>query len=142
MSDKCYFHFTIGPVQDFVSQARRTRDYWAGSFLLSWLSAVAMQAVIAQAKTKPDETIQFPKPDKGYLKWLTKGKDGTSKKPRQGRVPNRFKAKVDCDFDAKVVVKSVQDAWKAIADLVYNNDIGADESTETYKIWKRQIKHF
>jgi CRISPR-associated protein Cmr2 len=41
-----YFHFTLGPVQSFVAQARRTRDFWAGSFLLSWLSTVAIQAVI------------------------------------------------------------------------------------------------
>ena len=33
-----YFHFTLGPVQSFVAQARRTRDFWAGSFLLSWLA--------------------------------------------------------------------------------------------------------
>ncbi|MDQ3773077.1 MAG: hypothetical protein M3461_01130 [Pseudomonadota bacterium] len=30
-------HFTLGPVQGFVAQARRTRDLWGGSFLLSWL---------------------------------------------------------------------------------------------------------
>ena len=46
MTDKThYFHFTLGPVQGFVSQARRTRDFWAGSFILSWLAAVAIKAV-------------------------------------------------------------------------------------------------
>lgn len=39
-----YFHITLGPVQGFVSQARRTRDFWAGSFLLSWLAAVAIKS--------------------------------------------------------------------------------------------------
>ena len=34
------FQFTLGPVQGFVAQARRTRDFWAGSFILSWLSSV------------------------------------------------------------------------------------------------------
>ena len=46
-----YFHFTIGPVQGFVAQARRTRDFWTGSFILSWLSAVAMLAVRQQGGT-------------------------------------------------------------------------------------------
>ena len=48
MADRQYFHFTLGPVQGFVAQARRTRDFWAGSFLLSWLSGVAMAAVRRQ----------------------------------------------------------------------------------------------
>lgn len=34
MTDQTTFHFTLGPVQGFVAQARRTRDFWAGSFLL------------------------------------------------------------------------------------------------------------
>ena len=38
---------SIGPVQGFVAQARRTRDLWAGSFLLSWLTGKAMAAVTA-----------------------------------------------------------------------------------------------
>ena len=80
-----YFHFTLGPVQGFVAQARRTRDFWAGSFLLSWLSAVAMQAVIKQ-----QGEIIFPKVSDDYLDWLeNKGKSGTE--PQQGCVPNRFK---------------------------------------------------
>jgi len=29
--------FTIGPVQSFIAQARKARDLYAGSFLLSWL---------------------------------------------------------------------------------------------------------
>jgi len=48
MSHTHHFQFTIGPVQSFVAQARRTRDFWAGSFVLSWLTGVAMNATIAQ----------------------------------------------------------------------------------------------
>ncbi|MDM8565359.1 type III-B CRISPR-associated protein Cas10/Cmr2 [Candidatus Halobeggiatoa sp. HSG11] len=33
--EKQYFHFTIGPVQSFVAQARCTRDFWACSLSLS-----------------------------------------------------------------------------------------------------------
>lgn len=38
-------HFTLGPVQGFIADARRTRDLWAGSFLLSWLTGQAMAAL-------------------------------------------------------------------------------------------------
>jgi len=33
----------VGPVQEFIAQARSTRDMWAGSYLLSWLTAAAMK---------------------------------------------------------------------------------------------------
>ena len=65
MAESKYFHFTLGPVQGFVAQARRTRDFWAGSFLLSWLSGVAMAAV-RQQKGK----IEFPVPPAHYLDWI------------------------------------------------------------------------
>jgi CRISPR-associated protein Cmr2 len=38
--------FTIGPVQDFIAQARRTRDLWYGSHLLSELSRAAARALL------------------------------------------------------------------------------------------------
>ncbi len=34
---------SIGPVQGFVAQSRRTRDLWGSSYLLSFLSAHAMR---------------------------------------------------------------------------------------------------
>jgi len=37
--------FTIGPVQDFIAQARRTRDLWYGSHLLSELSRAAARSL-------------------------------------------------------------------------------------------------
>ena len=49
--------FQLGPVQDFIAQARSTRDLWSGSYLLSWLMAHAMKAVTDQVG--PDAII-FP----------------------------------------------------------------------------------
>ena len=49
--------FQIGPVQDFIAQARSTRDLWSGSYLLSWLMAHAMKAV--SDEIGPDSII-FP----------------------------------------------------------------------------------
>lgn len=39
----------IGPVQDFIAQARSTRDLWSGSYLLSWLMAAGAKALVAAA---------------------------------------------------------------------------------------------
>lgn len=38
--------FQIGPVQDFIAQARSTRDLWSGSYLLSWLMAAGAKALV------------------------------------------------------------------------------------------------
>ncbi len=136
MSDQ-YFHFTLGPVQSFVAQARRTRDFWAGSFLLSWLSAVAMQAVIKQ-----DGEIIFPMVDEDYLAWLEN--KGTGKAPSQGCVPNRFKgglAQVPADFKPELVVASIQLAWQGLADKVWQQDLSACPAL-TRAIWERQVNAF
>lgn len=141
---KQYFHFTLGPVQDFVAQARRTRDFWAGSFLLSWLSGVAMQATKAQGGE-----ILFPKGGDNFLKCLTGVK--TSDFPRQGSVPNRFKASITADFDPQQVIDSVNKAWETLATLIYDadikdikdaKDIKLLDLTKTAVIWKRQVECF
>lgn len=35
--------FTLAGTQDFISQARRSQDFWAGSFVIAWLSGAAMR---------------------------------------------------------------------------------------------------
>ena len=137
-----YFHFTIGPVQSFVAQARRTRDFWAGSFLVSWLAGVAMVSVKRQAG---EDSIKFPTVDKDYLTWIETGK-GLGKPPRQGGIPNRFQAEVDKIFEPEIVVENVNKAWKELADLVWNKDLAQikpeKQAIITKEIWDRQIKSF
>ncbi|WP_295584909.1 type III-B CRISPR-associated protein Cas10/Cmr2 [uncultured Lamprocystis sp.] len=135
------FHFTLGPVQGFVAQARRTRDFWAGSFLLSWLAGTAMRTVIAQGGT-----IAFPSPNDAYLDWLTTGQ-GPGLPPRQGCIPNRFKAfhaTVGSDFEPHLVEQAVRDAWQALAETVWQQDLARYVRTDssTRDIWDRQIDGF
>lgn len=148
---KQYFHFTLGPVQSFVGQARRTRDFWAGSFLLSWLSGIAMQSVISQKGM-----IIFPEKDPDFLSAIKgdedyfrkKEKDAKTKgiefkdKPKQGGIPNRFKAKVNTNFNAQQVIDDVQKAWQALASLIYEEEIADYALKETKAIWDRQIESF
>src|SRR5690606_15822490 len=46
---------TLGPVQDFIAQARRTRDLWYGSHLLSELARAAARAI-----DEGDARLVFP----------------------------------------------------------------------------------
>ena len=134
-----YFHFTLGPVQSFVAQARRTRDFWAGSFILSYLSAVAMKAV-----QKQGGTLLFPAANDRFLSWLEGRPAGGAERPTQGEVPNRFKARVEQGFDPDLVARSVRLAWTELAELVWRRDLSrhAESRPETQEIWRRQVEGF
>lgn len=146
MSDARYFHLTLGPVQGFVSQARRTRDFWAGSFLLSWMAGVAMHAVQRQGGR-----IEFPEPDAAFLSAMT-GECKGEEWPIQGSLPNRFKAlgaRVGQDFSPGRVVQELEKAWQALADQVWQADLeaplqsmGEAQYRMTHEIWQRQVQSF
>ncbi len=62
MAEQRYlFQISIGPVQEFIASARRTRDLWYGSWLLSELSRAAAKA-IQDATKNQDEGLIFPAP--------------------------------------------------------------------------------
>ncbi len=138
MSDKELtrrFHFTLGPVQGFVSQARRTRDFWAGSFLLSYLSTMAMCAVESAVESAGSK-IHFPDVKTDPLMQRLRGEGGS---PKIGTVPNRFVAKVPDGFDGEKVVEAVQAEWKRIADAVWELDL---KNIAGRKLWNSQIESF
>lgn len=166
-----YFHFTLGPVQGFVAQARRTRDFWAGSFLLSWLAGVAMRATEAQGGTivfpKPPQAGESAKPGQtapSYLDWIADPPSGpnpvnpawrnpkpTEPKlgPVQGAIPNRFKASVPEDFSGRLVEQAVREAWVALAEHIWTHDIAKEdrqlsreEKKAAHQVWKRQHEAF
>lgn len=132
-----YFHFTLGPVQSFVAQARRTRDFWAGSFLLSYLAGVAMCATQIQGAK-----IVFPVPNDDFLNAIQG--QGTAL-PKQGGIPNRFMADIGAceNFNASAVVNAVKQAWLAISEKVWQHDEkGLSQNPQSQIIWKRQTEQF
>jgi CRISPR-associated protein Cmr2 len=56
------FIYSIGPVQDFIATAKRCRDLWFGSWLLSELAKAAARAVATFPGVAPDALI-FPHGD-------------------------------------------------------------------------------
>lgn len=123
-----FFQFALGPVQGFVAQARRTRDFWAGSFLVSWLSGVAIDATLKQQGEIVFPTVA-PTPDRH----------------RNPGVPNRFEAKVPPAFDPGRVVNAVRCAWLGLSELVWNHDLdplGDAVTKQARLIWERQVSGF
>ncbi|HWQ41725.1 MAG TPA: type III-B CRISPR-associated protein Cas10/Cmr2 [Desulfosporosinus sp.] len=108
------FLFTIGPVQSFIAQARKTRDLYAGSKIISDLIDAA---IVAAGKEK----VIFP------------DKDSDSK-------PNRFLAKVfseDIQDFGKNIENSVRRKWVQIAAEVFKT---ADLSEDLRKIDEKLIQ--
>jgi CRISPR-associated protein Cmr2 len=105
------FLFTIGPVQGFIAQARKTRDLYAGSQILSALVAEGMRAF---KKEFPTGKVIFPAPSE---------KDGAS-------LPNRFIGKVNAEptelkEKAEAVQRAVEAKWMKIAEQSLK-DAGVD----------------
>jgi len=137
------FHFTLGPVQGFVVQARRTRDLWVGSYLLSYLSGIGMRAIIGSGGK-----IVFPavEDDPLFQALVAERKpiEEGDLAARVGSLPNRFKAEADDAVEAaKNATSCINDAWEGIADKAWTRlkQKSGLVTSETKKIWDRQIKN-
>ncbi len=132
-----HLSFTIGPVQAFVAQARRTRDLWAGSWLLSYLAETALAA----AERAGGNAI-IPYRDDG------KRRQVTSTGSPIGGYPNRFELSFDTIDNAKQAAKLAEaafhEAWKKIAAAVWTRYVSPaiEEGKNTKEIWDRQVGNF
>ncbi len=107
--------FTLGPVQDFIAAARKTKDLFAGSLMLSYLSAKAIETVLLEGKKKSlQPKMLFPDID------LNAGKLSNDDL-RDSSIPNRFLVKFDSvelqliDGVADVARQSVLSEFKSIS---------------------------
>jgi CRISPR-associated protein Cmr2 len=131
---KTHLHFTFGPVQSFVAQARRTRDLYAGSFLLSHLALKAMQAT-------PGAGDKVILPDYARL-------HGLGNQTVHAIAPNRFIAEFANEAAAaeagRLAGAELQTEWQNIAEVVWTRFLApvAECGHDTRRIWDRQISNF
>lgn len=114
--------FTFGPVQGFVAQARTTRDFWAGSYLLSYLAgssiAAALDNVQASRLITPSEN--------DLLLRTIQGRSSPSERDqasRFGTLPNRFRMdgpEEELKAAADAAREGLQRAWRRLADGVWS----------------------
>ncbi|MGI9861611.1 type III-B CRISPR-associated protein Cas10/Cmr2 [Moorella naiadis] len=142
-------YFTLGPVQGFVAWARRTRDFWAGSFILSYLAGHAILNVI-KARGKillPAVTINA---EEGFhdplLAAIQRHSEGSpvEKGPFIATLPNRFQAEIPAGYDPNQAVMAVQEAWSRLAAVVWTHFVApvAHLGNGTRAIWERQLATF
>jgi CRISPR-associated protein Cmr2 len=114
---------TVGPVQEFIAAARRTRDLWFGSYLLSEISKAAARAVRDQG----GELI-FPAPN-----------DTADLKPDSAlTVANVILAElpaVDPEHVAQQAKAAARARWREFADAVYRDYQGVIRAD----IWDDQV---
>lgn len=112
------FLFTIGPVQSFISQARKTQDLWSGSKLLSDL----IKSVIEEFE-KNNGSVVFP--------------DKTLKSK-----PNRFLGEIETDNPkgiGKKLVNKVKVKFKEMAEDIFNNRCSHNNKPQNFG---KQIEDF
>lgn len=123
---------SIGPVQEFIAAARRTRDLWFGSYMLSEISKAAAKAIRDQGGR-----LVFPQPDTD----LSPSKEHIN-------VANVIVAEVDADQPGQVAFQARQGAqnrWLQFAEEAYDlvkgiirDDIWEDQRDdviEFYAAW-------
>jgi len=135
LSDPVHLSFTVGPVQAFVAQARRTRDLWAGSWLLSYLTECALAAAETAGGT-------------ALIPYRAEPKQITAVRGVVGGMPNRFELIFADDEQARRGAAAADAAfratWTDLADAVWNTfvDPVAARGDDTTAIWRRQIAGF
>lgn len=131
---------SIGPVQGFVSQSRRTRDLWSSSYLLSFLAGHAMLG----AQRAGGRVIQPAADDDPLYRWASGQREGDA--PRLGSLPNHFVVEVDGAPSqvASAAREGMNDAWRNVCDAVWRRYVAhvASSGNGTAEIWDRQVRGF
>lgn len=112
---------SVGPVQEFIAAARRTRDLWFGSYLLSEISKAVAKSV------KPFGMLIFPHPD-------------TDLEPANDKVnvANVILAELDTDDLKRIAATAKEEAqrrWRKFADEAWQ----AASSVIRQDIWEAQV---
>ena len=151
MRNMITLNFSIGPVQGFIARARRTRDFWAGSFLLSYLAGQAMAVIL---ESKGSLVLPAVAKDKENITDLLlqavvslrekKAIKLSDENLKIATLPNRFRAEVPVDFDPNKCTEAINEAWSNLCRAVWESYLQpvAKLGENTAEIWKRQINNF
>jgi len=118
---KVFGIFQIGPVQEFITCAKKTQDFWSGSYLLSFLNCIAIDKVI-QNCGEDKNVIIYHSLDNQLLFEYVQGLRKKGQKPWQDNpyskkneliptVPNRFVCRLD-ESHASKILNQAEDAVK------------------------------
>lgn len=152
MSEAWELEWSLGPVQSFISAARRTRDLWGGSFLLSLLvaEAVAASGLPAEEFSVPSPTVVERDPLIEACRAWRAGQSPKGSLPRRGSLPNHVRVEVPKEEAARVaeqMTKAVHELWETLSGAVWEQFVapalGGELGTSrpsVREIWDRQVR--
>jgi CRISPR-associated protein Cmr2 len=130
---------TLGPVQEFIAQARRTRDLWYGSHLLSELGRAAARELV-----RGGSDLVFPALQKGdpELQPCLAPLRPDGKPPFN--VPNKLVAEVPAGIDPKDLAGKIRDAvmrfWRDSLATPVKNSCAGLLASGIDAVWAEQIE--
>ncbi len=137
--------FQVGPVQEFIQTAKKTSDYWSGSFLLSYFCATAIKAVGQPAVVFP-EVLSNPlfaavTHQNNDLPWPA----GIPPEAYRPTIPNRMLCLFEQATDPSKILEDAQDQvqkqWETIARKVFEKFPDALTKSWVFRdIWDRQVR--
>lgn len=123
---------TLGSVQSYISQARRTQDLWQGSRILSYLAGVGVQKAKEYAG---DDSVIYPVVDE-------------NQRDQYASIPNRLVIAWDGDLAeaekcARRIAGDIKDAWLELSrntrDYFLNE---VEDCKKAIDIWERQDENW
>ena len=128
---------TIGPVQSYISQARRTQDLWQGSRILSYLSGVGVYKAHDEAGW---ENVLYPR-------LAPHSSDQASEDDLYASIPNRMVVRWSGDEGgakqcANAMKQAIEDAWRAISKNTFDyfvDTLDENKRQEVWRIWENQV---
>jgi CRISPR-associated protein Cmr2 len=138
---------SFGPVQSFIEQARKLRDYWTGSVLLSWLTFEGLKWVMENLG--PDHVLYPSLVGQPlvveYLKrWELPASEawvGESQK-RIASLPNKFVVLIPYSKAQEIgraITQAMEDAWNNLSNEVMKK-VQNKTDMNIEAIWKRQTE--
>ncbi len=110
--------FQLGPVQEFIAQARSTRDLWSGSYLLSWLVAKAIIKLIREGVTTEKDVILPSVANSPLILALLNGPDGIdAEKALTPNLPNKCLFLVPSGLGAKCAATARETVLTELAQM-------------------------
>ncbi len=131
MSEQTIIYFALGPVQSFIASARTSRDLWAGSRLLSYLTQEAQTYFVSKGQAAPLYPDHHPPTGKDFI---------------LSSFPNKFSVIVAGDLKqatdlAATVETRVRARWQDIAETVHSELKNLAPQTVGWdRLWAAQIE--
>lgn len=143
--------FSITPVQTFIAVARKLRDYWTGSVLLSWLAFEGIKWVLKNLG--PDHVLYPSLIDQPLInrylekEWKTGRVSSYNKVRDVASLPNKFLFLIPME-SAQIIGKSITEhiksEWSLICEYILERILAVTNCELVYirEIFERQTDNF